>query len=249
MPAEAPHRSRGAAPRGGERRRRDLTRTATRRASDAARHPRRAQPQAQARPTRGRRRGRRRSALGDPAESSTEPDESPPGSRRDRAPSDHPVPRARPGRERALGRGAAETARRSRATRSARRPQPDPRAVAEPPADDAGAELTPSPRRRPRPARCRDPEPAPAGGDAGRRLGLHADERVGRRLAGRVSYPARTATLRRSRARVGPRFHAMDYAIIKLGNKQHRVRDGETLVVDRLRDRGGQDVPAGRPAR
>jgi large subunit ribosomal protein L21 len=26
----------------------------------------------------------------------------------------------------------------------------------------------------------------------------------------------------------------MDYAIIKLGNKQHRVRDGETLVVDRL---------------
>lgn len=27
----------------------------------------------------------------------------------------------------------------------------------------------------------------------------------------------------------------MDYAIIKLGNKQHRVRDGETLVVDRVR--------------
>ncbi|HEY4348901.1 MAG TPA: 50S ribosomal protein L21 [Gaiellaceae bacterium] len=26
----------------------------------------------------------------------------------------------------------------------------------------------------------------------------------------------------------------MDYAIIKLGNKQHRVRDGETLIVDRL---------------
>jgi large subunit ribosomal protein L21 len=26
----------------------------------------------------------------------------------------------------------------------------------------------------------------------------------------------------------------MDYAIIKLGNKQHKVRDGETLVVDRL---------------
>src|SRR3954462_5306548 len=25
-----------------------------------------------------------------------------------------------------------------------------------------------------------------------------------------------------------------DYAIIRLGNKQHRVRDGETLVVDRL---------------
>jgi hypothetical protein len=27
----------------------------------------------------------------------------------------------------------------------------------------------------------------------------------------------------------------MDYAIIKVGNKQHRVRDGETLVVDRVR--------------
>ena len=26
----------------------------------------------------------------------------------------------------------------------------------------------------------------------------------------------------------------MDYAIIKLGNKQHRVKHGETLVVDRL---------------
>jgi len=34
--------------------------------------------------------------------------------------------------------------------------------------------------------------------------------------------------------RGGPRFSAMDYAIIRLGNKQHRVRDGETLVVDRL---------------
>ena len=29
-----------------------------------------------------------------------------------------------------------------------------------------------------------------------------------------------------------------DYAIIRLGNKQHRVRDGETLVVDRLRADG-----------
>jgi large subunit ribosomal protein L21 len=26
----------------------------------------------------------------------------------------------------------------------------------------------------------------------------------------------------------------MDYAIIRVGNKQHRVRDGETLVVDRV---------------
>jgi large subunit ribosomal protein L21 len=32
----------------------------------------------------------------------------------------------------------------------------------------------------------------------------------------------------------------MDYAIIKLGNKQHRVRDGETLVVDRLSTEQGK---------
>jgi large subunit ribosomal protein L21 len=31
----------------------------------------------------------------------------------------------------------------------------------------------------------------------------------------------------------------MDYAIIKVGNKQHRVRDGETLVVDRVRADAG----------
>jgi large subunit ribosomal protein L21 len=36
----------------------------------------------------------------------------------------------------------------------------------------------------------------------------------------------------------------MDYAIIKLGNKQHRVRDGETLVVDRLpTEEGGSFEP------
>jgi len=36
----------------------------------------------------------------------------------------------------------------------------------------------------------------------------------------------------------------MDYAIIKLGNKQHRVRDGETLVVDRVHtDEGGTFAP------
>src|SRR3954452_1414991 len=28
---------------------------------------------------------------------------------------------------------------------------------------------------------------------------------------------------------------AMDYAIVKIGGKQHRVRDGETLVVDRVK--------------
>jgi large subunit ribosomal protein L21 len=32
----------------------------------------------------------------------------------------------------------------------------------------------------------------------------------------------------------------MDYAIIKLGNKQHRVRDGERLVVDRLHTEAGK---------
>jgi large subunit ribosomal protein L21 len=36
----------------------------------------------------------------------------------------------------------------------------------------------------------------------------------------------------------------MDYAIIRVGNKQHRVRDGETLVVDRLgADEGGTFAP------
>ena len=36
----------------------------------------------------------------------------------------------------------------------------------------------------------------------------------------------------------------MDYAIIRVGNKQHRVRDGETLVVDRVHtDEGGTFTP------
>ena len=36
----------------------------------------------------------------------------------------------------------------------------------------------------------------------------------------------------------------MDYAIIRVGNKQHRVRDGETLVVDRVHvDEGGTFSP------
>jgi large subunit ribosomal protein L21 len=33
---------------------------------------------------------------------------------------------------------------------------------------------------------------------------------------------------------------ATDYVIIRLGNKQHRVRDGETLVVDRLSTEAGK---------
>jgi large subunit ribosomal protein L21 len=32
----------------------------------------------------------------------------------------------------------------------------------------------------------------------------------------------------------------MDYAVIRVGNKQHRVRDGETLVVDRVRTEEGE---------
>jgi large subunit ribosomal protein L21 len=36
----------------------------------------------------------------------------------------------------------------------------------------------------------------------------------------------------------------MDYSIIRVGNKQHRVRDGETLVVDRVRaDEGASFSP------
>jgi large subunit ribosomal protein L21 len=36
----------------------------------------------------------------------------------------------------------------------------------------------------------------------------------------------------------------MNYAIIRVGNKQHRVRDGETLVVDRVHtDEGGTFEP------
>ena len=36
----------------------------------------------------------------------------------------------------------------------------------------------------------------------------------------------------------------MDYAVIRVGNKQHRVRDGETLVVDRIRaEEGGTFTP------
>src|SRR3954463_16090932 len=36
----------------------------------------------------------------------------------------------------------------------------------------------------------------------------------------------------------------MDYAVIRVGGKQHKVRDGETLVVDRLKtDVGGTFEP------
>src|SRR5437868_15344826 len=32
----------------------------------------------------------------------------------------------------------------------------------------------------------------------------------------------------------------MEYSIIRIGNKQHRVRDGETLVVDRVHTEAGK---------
>src|SRR5258708_38815578 len=36
----------------------------------------------------------------------------------------------------------------------------------------------------------------------------------------------------------------MQYTIIRIGNKQHRVRDGETIVVERVRtDEGGTFTP------
>src|SRR5262249_7100681 len=67
------------------------------------------------------------------------------------------------------------------------------------------------------------------------RLGVHAHERVGSRLTATPAHRYNATVAGAAR----PRFHApawtlMDYAIIKLGNKQHRVRDGETLVVDRV---------------
>ena len=34
----------------------------------------------------------------------------------------------------------------------------------------------------------------------------------------------------------------MSYAIISLGGKQYRVREGQRLLVDRLARRGGEDV-------
>ncbi len=32
----------------------------------------------------------------------------------------------------------------------------------------------------------------------------------------------------------------MDYAVIRIGNKQHRVRDGESIVVERVRAGEGE---------
>ena len=149
-------------------------------------------------------------------------------------------PRPRGGRS---ARDAAAVTRRPRSRRRARsrrggeepkprRSEPAARRAEEPAAGESSRE----PGRRPS-AEARRPRRR-------RQLGVHADERVGRRRG------PLAATLSTARGRSAPAFSTpMDYAIIKLGNKQHRVRDGETLVVDRLRDRGGQDLRAGRAAR
>jgi large subunit ribosomal protein L21 len=50
------------------------------------------------------------------------------------------------------------------------------------------------------------------------------------------------ARLSPSRARDARVFHAMSYAIIAIGGKQYRVREGERLLVDRLREDEGAEV-------
>jgi len=65
-------------------------------------------------------------------------------------------------------------------------------------------------------------------------MGLRPHVRMGRRVPGLT---LNSATLRPSRAlrSAFQRKDAMTYAIIKLGGKQHRVREGEWLLVDRLK--------------
>jgi len=65
-------------------------------------------------------------------------------------------------------------------------------------------------------------------------MDVHADERVG---PGRALSQA--ATLATARGRLARSF-LMDYAIIRLGGKQYRVREGETLVVDRIKTDEGK---------
>src|SRR6186997_1378869 len=50
------------------------------------------------------------------------------------------------------------------------------------------------------------------------------------RLCGRAPIAGRLSSSRAT----SPRFGAMSYAIISLGGKQYRVREGERLLVDRL---------------
>ena len=84
----------------------------------------------------------------------------------------------------------------------------------------------PRPWRRPRPRRPRRERPGET-----RDWGYYADERVGVGRRRRVA----SGKLPVARGRLPPRFLRMDYAIIRLGGKQYRVREGETLVVDRLK--------------
>ena len=151
--------------------------------------------------------------------------------------------------EEASANGDQPAVRRSssrRGSRGGRNRRPRTAAVgAEDAATDAEADaVAPEPAQAPPPA----DEGSRNGSDE---LGVHADERVGPRLAecrrgaAAALRPARLqleplarhpGATRYTGALAGacPRFDAMDYAIIKLGNKQHRVRDGERLVVDRL---------------
>ena len=60
---------------------------------------------------------------------------------------------------------------------------------------------------------------------------------------------ALAATLPAARGLPPAIFSVMDYAIIRLGGKQYRVREGETLVVDRLKADEGKTFTPGRAAR
>jgi len=64
-------------------------------------------------------------------------------------------------------------------------------------------------------------------------MGLRADVRVGRRppLDDSLHWPGSRGPVFPTGLRV---FHAMSYAIITVGGKQYRVREGERLLVDRL---------------
>src|SRR5438105_10801238 len=83
--------------------------------------------------------------------------------------------------------------------------------------------------------RARRPAGAPAAAvGARRRRRSQRAPRLPRRTASAAGSTRRSSGTR-SRPNSYPGQPVMDYAIIRLGNKQHRVRDGETLVVDRVR--------------
>src|SRR5439155_1318418 len=69
-------------------------------------------------------------------------------------------------------------------------------------------------------------------------LGVRSDGGMGGRRRGlRLGS---SATLPRLLRPVGPRPHAMSYAIISIGGKQYRVHEGEKLLVDRLATEPGK---------